>query len=214
MLLDPLFFKYFVRKLKLVVKAVVWHSGKCMYAFSLLKQQQAPVRMPGSIFYKWKVKIKAITPSFLSLSRAPWRKSLDTSSFSSNHMMTNGSNQLQNEKKNVHRECFEYCSRKSVHAVWKILTLDIQGRASGKWSAPCSIHYRATSPWSASSYNLHFYTDGSSRALNIKEKDRMRKVPPLHSFFKWALVYNKTTSLENTLMTPTNDPPRCVTSTS
>jgi len=35
-----------------------------------------------------------ITPSFLSLSRAPWRKSRDTSSFSSNHWMTNGSNHL------------------------------------------------------------------------------------------------------------------------
>lgn len=39
-----------------------------------------------------------VTPSFLSLSRAPCRKSLDTSSFSSNHMITNGSNQLQKEK--------------------------------------------------------------------------------------------------------------------
>lgn len=40
-----------------------------------------------------------VTPSFLSLSRAPCRKSLDTSSFSSNHMITKGSNQLQEEER-------------------------------------------------------------------------------------------------------------------
>ncbi len=36
-----------------------------------------------------------LTPSFLSRSRAPCKKSRDTSSFSSNHWMTNGSNHLQ-----------------------------------------------------------------------------------------------------------------------
>lgn len=45
-----------------------------------------------------KILMTVLTPSFLSLSRAPCRKSLDTSSFSSNHMMTNGSNQLQKKK--------------------------------------------------------------------------------------------------------------------
>lgn len=35
-----------------------------------------------------------LTPSFLSLSSAPWRNSIETSSFSSSHCMTNGSNHL------------------------------------------------------------------------------------------------------------------------
>lgn len=64
----------------------------------------------------------------------------------------------------------------------KILTLDIQVRASGKCSAPCSTRCRATSPWSASSYNLRSYTGGSSHALNIKEK-----VPLHHSFSTYGL---------------------------
>lgn len=37
-----------------------------------------------------------LTPSFLSLSKAPCKKSRETSSFSSSHWMTNGSNHLQN----------------------------------------------------------------------------------------------------------------------
>lgn len=36
-----------------------------------------------------------LTPSFLSLSSAPCRKSRDTSSFSSSHWITKGSNQLE-----------------------------------------------------------------------------------------------------------------------
>jgi hypothetical protein len=36
-----------------------------------------------------------LTPSFLSRSRAPCRKSRDTSSFSSSHWMTKGSNHLE-----------------------------------------------------------------------------------------------------------------------
>lgn len=50
--------------------------------------------------------LKTVTPSFLSLSRAPCRKSLDTSSFSSNHMMTNGSNQLQSKNQAANTSVF------------------------------------------------------------------------------------------------------------
>lgn len=60
--------------------------------------------------------------------------------------------------------------KEGLDAVYTILTLDIQERASGKWWAPCSTRCRATWPWSASSYNLRSYTGGSSHALNIKEK--------------------------------------------
>lgn len=80
------------------------------------------------------------------------------------------------------------CRRKGMYVVCKILTLDIPVRASGKWAAPCSTRYRATSPWSASSYNLRFYTGGSSHALNIKEKERIRKVP-LSSPHEWPLSH-------------------------
>ncbi len=45
-----------------------------------------------------KYQCEKLTPSFLSLSRAPLRKSIATSSFSSNHWITNGSNHLQREK--------------------------------------------------------------------------------------------------------------------
>lgn len=63
-------------------------------------------------------------------------------------------------------------SRRMVDASGRrILTLDIQVHAFGMWVDPCSIHYRATSPWSASSYNLHFYTGGAFHALNIKQKE-------------------------------------------
>lgn len=54
------------------------------------------VHLPQGTGYR--ATMTVVTPSFLSLSRAPCRKSLETSSFSSNHMMTNGSNQLQKEK--------------------------------------------------------------------------------------------------------------------
>ncbi len=87
------------------------------------------------------------------------------------------------------------CRGKGVDAVYEILTLDIQARASGKWAVPCSTRYRATSPWSASSYNLRFYTGGSSHALNIKEKERMRKVPLRHSFSIYSLHVKTHSSL-------------------
>lgn len=49
---------------------------------------------------KWILALPELTPSFLSLPSAPWRNSMDTSSFSSSHCMTKGSNHL--EKKNKH----------------------------------------------------------------------------------------------------------------
>lgn len=39
--------------------------------------------------------VTALTPSFLSLPSAPWRNSIDTSSFSSSHCITKGSNHLE-----------------------------------------------------------------------------------------------------------------------
>lgn len=89
--------------------------------------------------------MKALTPSFLSLSKAPCRKSLDTSSFSSNHMTTNGSNQLQDKE----RDNMSFCADQVAvggDVCMRILTLDTRVRASGKWTAPCSTHCRATSP--------------------------------------------------------------------
>lgn len=78
-----------------------------------------------------------------------------------------------------------------------ILTLDIQVRASGRWTAPCSTHCRATSPWSVSSCNLRFYTGGSFHALNIKEKQR-----PMSSLFSlYTVVYTQNTLITK-LMTP------------
>lgn len=43
---------------------------------------------------KWILALPELTPSFLSLPSAPWRNSMDTSSFSSSHCMTKGSNHL------------------------------------------------------------------------------------------------------------------------
>ena len=130
--------------------------------------------------------MKAFTPSFLSLSRAPCRKSLDTSSFSSNHMTTNGSNQLQRkERAESAWASVPRWERQGVDAVYKTLTLDTQVRASGKCAALCSTHCRAISPWSASSYNLRFYTGGSSHALSVKEKERLSPTSPLFLHIKF-----------------------------
>lgn len=121
---------------------------------------------------------KAVTPSFLSLSRAPCRKSLETSSFSSNHMMTNGSNQLENKRnKKSQPEPVAHCveCRSRNRCVQRTLTPDIQVRASGKWPAPCSTRYRATSLWSAGSYNLRFYTSDASHALEKRFRFKMNQ---------------------------------------
>lgn len=144
--------------------------------------------------------MKAFTPSFLSLSRAPCRKSLDTSSFSSNHMTTNGSNQLQRkERAEAAWVSVPRCERQGVDAVYKTLTLDTQVRASGKCAALCSTHCRAISPWSASSYNLRFYTGGSSHALSIKEKERISPTSPLFLHIKFMYYKHKQMTV---------DPPR------
>lgn len=69
-------------------------------AFTLRVMEKKKIPM------KCKAKTDVLTPSFLSLSRAPFRKSMATSSFSSSHWMTKGSNHLRDE---------EHCSAEQSH---------------------------------------------------------------------------------------------------
>lgn len=59
-----------------------------------------------------------LTPSFLSLPNAPWRNSMDTSSFSSSHCMTKGSNHLQNKICLLPRRTSFACDRQLCCSVW------------------------------------------------------------------------------------------------
>lgn len=61
--------------------------------------------------------LSGLTPSFLSLPSAPWRNSMDTSSFSSSHCITKGSNHLQKINKLLPRTSFT-CGNIHVAPIW------------------------------------------------------------------------------------------------
>lgn len=109
---------------------------------------------------------KHLTPSFLSLSRAPCMNSMDTSSFSSSHCSTNCWNHLEKARHNVnkHQKRF-YFWMCLVVEMKSSLTWGIRAQLPWKLADLSHIHYTAIWPWSAGSCSLRSYTIGVFHVL-------------------------------------------------
>lgn len=110
---------------------------------------------------------KHLTPSFLSLSRAPCMNSMDTSSFSSSHCSTNCWNHLEKARHNVnkHQKRFYFWMCLVVEMMKSSLTWGIRAQLPWKLADPSHIHYTAIWPWSAGSCSLRSYTAGVFHVL-------------------------------------------------
>ena len=129
-----------------------------------------------------------LTPSFLSLSRAPCMNSTDTSSFSANHCSTNCTNHLHGETQASYpnpnisiKDQFKNHMIKhnaSPPSLWENSTLALttgsRGRRPWRSAAPWHTRCRATWPWSAGSCSRCSYTAAASRALQTHEHMRSR----------------------------------------
>lgn len=109
---------------------------------------------------KWILALPELTPSFLSLPSAPWRNSMDTSSFSSSHCMTKGSNHLE-KKINMSPSQDISCDEQLYCSVWGWFRIS---NLSQFWSS--MEGYTSSNVSSSSWISLSLYSYAASNILS------------------------------------------------